>query len=194
MAVSLFALWHHSLRTYSRARRDATALCFKLLSILGTTSSSIRMADWVAPPVLKAVSHKTILMSMVLLFPKQNICLIITTSAREGCSFRPYLISCSHDSTCLPLPPFQRHLGISCKIPGCFDTPLVPPLLFLRSKDCSPLSNGHSFLFRSSETNLFFLFLPPPQLPPALYSPLTILCSSILCTSPLLPPRYRDAS
>ncbi len=40
-AVFLFALWH----LYRRARRDATALLLKLLSILGTTSSSIRMAD-----------------------------------------------------------------------------------------------------------------------------------------------------
>jgi len=35
-AVFLFALWH----LYRRARRDATALRFILLSILGTTSSS----------------------------------------------------------------------------------------------------------------------------------------------------------
>jgi hypothetical protein len=40
-AVFLFALWH----LYRRARRDATALRFILLSILGTTSSSIRMAE-----------------------------------------------------------------------------------------------------------------------------------------------------
>jgi hypothetical protein len=39
-AVSLIALRH----LYLRERRDATALCFVLLSILGTTSSSIRMA------------------------------------------------------------------------------------------------------------------------------------------------------
>ena len=65
-AVSLFALWH----LYRRARRDATALRLKLLSILGTTSSSIRMADLGQGrlPALRLVSHKSICMSMAVKF------------------------------------------------------------------------------------------------------------------------------
>jgi hypothetical protein len=58
LAVFQFALWH----LYRRARRDATALRFILLSILGTTSSSIRMAGLgqAGLPALQAVSHKSI--------------------------------------------------------------------------------------------------------------------------------------
>ena len=61
-AVFLFALWH----LYRRARRDATALRFILRSILGTTSSFIRMAELGQGevPALHAVSHKSIWMSI----------------------------------------------------------------------------------------------------------------------------------